>query len=163
MSEIDDLLNQALDVLETYGVSSYFFETEEGEDLIESVTILSKEREEAFCTAYEVSVFLLEGMTSVMKEKSLELNESGFHTTPDGRLITGVIASQDGLQEEALNIIQSAKGPIVLDIYHQVLQPLSLHCPTCSCETEICTYDRVIEKREEYLIKLKEVLGTKDE
>ena len=86
-------------------------------------------------------------------------NEAGFHSTPDGRLITSVVASNDGLQEEALNLIQSAKGHSVIDIYQEVLQPLNLHCPTCACETEIKTYEEVVETREEYLEKLKDVLG----
>jgi len=50
----------------------------------------------------------------------------------------------------------------IIDIYQDVLQPLNLHCPTCSCETEINLYEDVVEKREQYLEKLKEVLGKSD-
>ena len=63
------------------------------------------------------------------------------------------------MQEEALNMIQTARGSEVVDIYQEVLQPLNLHCPTCSCESEIAVYDEVINKREVYLEKLNEVLG----
>ena len=159
---IQELIDQALDILATYGVSPEFFNEDAGFELIESVKIIFEDKEEAFCTGYEVATYLLEGMVSVMKERSLEENESGYHTTADGRLVTSVVASQDGLQEDALTLIQSAKGADVLEIYSNVLQPINLHCPTCNCESEICSYDEVIEKREEYLMKLKEVLGKQD-
>ena len=157
---IQELIDQALDILATYGVSPEFFNEDAGFELIESVKIIFEDKEEAFCTGYEVATYLLEGMVSVMKERSLEENESGYHTTPDGRLVTSVVASQDGLQEEALQLIQSARGADVLEIYHQVLQPLNLHCPTCSCETDITGYDAVFDLREQFLLKLQSVLGT---
>lgn len=158
----DELLNATKDVLVSFGIDVSFWSNDATYDLVESARIISEDREDAFVNSYELAIYFLEGMTSVMKEQASEKNEAGFHTTNDGRLITSVIASQDGLQEQALNLIQNAKGHQVVDIYQEVLQPLNLHCPTCACETEINLYEEVIEKREKYLDKLKEVLGKSD-
>ncbi len=158
----DELIEDSKDLLEGFGIDVLFWEKEASLDLIESARIIFQDKEDAFANPYELAVYFLEGMTSVFKEQSIADNEAGFHTTNDGRLITSVIASQDGLQEESLNLIQNAKGHQVVDVYQEVLQPLNLHCPTCACDTEIATYDEVIEKREQYLVKLKEVLGKSD-
>ena len=61
-----------------------------------------------------------------------------------------------------LATLAASKGHQVIDIYQDILQPLNLHCPTCACETEINLYEEVIDKREQYLEKLKEVLGKSD-
>ena len=155
---IDKLIEQSFEILSSYGVNSYFFTTDAGEELVESVKIVSEDKEDSFCTPFEVAAYLLEGMTSVMKETALE-EDSSFHSTRDGRLITSVCASQDGLQEESLQLVQKARGAEVLEIYHQVLQPLNLHCPTCSCETELANYVEVVELREQFLEKLQNVIG----
>ena len=155
----DDLLDAAIDILKTFGINKTFWADPAAMELIESANIIASDKEDAFVNGYELATYLLEGMTSVFKETALHDNEAGFHSTPDGRLITSVVASNDGLQEEALNLIPSAKGHSVIDIYQEVLQPLNLHCPTCACETEIKTYEEVVETREEYLEKLKDVLG----
>ena len=156
---IEDLIQQSFLLLQNYGVSTSWFGTDAGEELLESARIVASDQKDSFQTPYEVAVYLLEGMTSVLKEQALE-EGAAFHATQDGRLITSVIASQDGLQEEALQLIQSARGADVLEIYHQVLQPLNLHCPTCSCETDITGYDAVFDLREQFLLKLQSVLGT---
>ena len=158
----EELLLATKDILKSFGINDSFWDNDASYDLVESARIIEQDKEDAFVNGYELAVYFLEGMTSVLKEQAISDNEAGFHTTPDGRLITSVIASQDGLQEEALNLIQGARGGQVVDIYQEVLQPLNLHCPTCACETEITMYDKIIEKREEYLMKLKEVLGKTD-
>ena len=158
----DELLDATKDIMTSFGVTDNFWNNDASYDLIESAKIISEDREDAFVNGYELAIYFLEGMTSVMKEEAIADNEAGFHSTNDGRLISSVIASQDGLQERALNLIQNAKGHQVIDIYQDVLQPLNLHCPTCSCETEINLYEDVVEKREQYLEKLKEVLGKSD-
>ena len=158
----EELLLATKDILKSFGINDSFWDNDASYDLVESARIIEQDKEDAFVNGYELAVYFLEGMTSVLKEQAISDNEAGFHTTPDGRLITSVIASQDGLQEEALNLIQGARGGQVVDIYQEVLQPLNLHCPTCACDTEITMYDKIIEKREEYLMKLKEVLGKTD-
>ena len=158
----EELLLATKDILKAFGINDSFWDNEASYDLVESARIIEQDKEDAFVNGYELAVYFLEGMTSVLKEQAISDNEAGFHTTPDGRLITSVVASQDGLQEEALNLIQGARGGQVVDIYQEVLQPLNLHCPTCACDTEITMYDKIIEKREEYLMKLKEVLGKTD-
>ena len=158
----EELLLATKDILKSFGINDSFWDNDASYDLVESARIIEQDKEDSFVNGYELAVYFLEGMTSVLKEQAISDNEAGFHTTPDGRLITSVIASQDGLQEEALNLIQGARGGQVVDIYQEVLQPLNLHCPTCACETEITMYDKIIEKREEYLMKLKEVLGKTD-
>ena len=162
MNNFENILDDAIILLKDIGIGNKFFESSEMLSLVESANIISSDNEEAFCNENELSVFLLEGMISIMKEKALEDNDSGFYATPDGRLITSVSASQDGLQEEALNLIQSARGGEVIDIYQEILQEINLHCPTCSCDTEIMNYEEVIEKRESYLNKLKDVLGKQE-
>lgn len=158
----DDLLDTAIDILKSYGINKKFWSNDAAVELIESANIIANDQEDAFVNGYELAIYLLEGMTSVFKETALHDNEAGYHSTSDGRLITSVLASNDGLQEEAVSLIQKARGSQVVDIYQEVLQPLNLHCPTCTCETEIRTYDEVIDQREEYLLKLKEVLGKQD-
>lgn len=158
----DELLDASKDIMQSIGIGNAFWDNEASYDLVESARIITEDREDAFVNGYELTIFFLEGMTSVIKEQASADNEAGFHTTNDGRFITSVIASQDGLQEKALNLIQGAKGHQVVDIYQEVLQPLNLHCPTCTCETEISLYEEVIDKREQYLEKLKEVLGKSD-
>ena len=155
----DDLLDAAIDILKTFGINKTFWADPAAMELIESANIIASDKEDAFVNGYELATYLLEGMTSVLKEQALE-EGAAFHATQDGRLITSVVASQDGLQEEALQLIQSARGADVLEIYHQVLQPLNLHCPTCSCETDIAGYDAVFDLREQFLLKLQSVLGT---
>ncbi len=158
----DELLDATKDIMISFGLDTSFWSNEATFDLIESARIIANDKEDAFVNGWELALYFLEGMTSVLKEQAIADNEAGFHTTNDGRLITSVIASQDGLQEEALNLIQNAKGHQVVDVYQEVLQPLNLHCPTCACDTEINLYDDVIDKREQYLVKLKEVLGKSD-
>ena len=158
----DDLLDNTKDIMISFGIDSSFWSNEATFELIESARIIAFDKEDAFENGWELALYFLEGMTSVLKEQCIADNEAGFHVTNDGRLITSVIASQDGLQEEALNLIQNAKGHQVVDVYQEVLQPLNLHCPTCACDTEINMYDDIIEKREQYLVKLKEVLGKSD-
>lgn len=158
----DDLLDDTKDIMISFGIDSSFWSNEATFELIESARIIALDKEDAFENGWELALYFLEGMTSVLKEQFIADNEAGFHVTNDGRLITSVIASQDGLQEEALNLIQNAKGHQVVDVYQEVLQPLNLHCPTCACDTEINMYDDIIEKREQYLVKLKEVLGKSD-
>ena len=155
----DELLDATKDIMKSLGIGTNFWNNDASYDLVESARIITEDREDAFVNAYELTIYFLEGMTSVIKEEAIADNEAGFHATNDGRLITSVVASQDGLQERALNLIQNAKGHQVVDIYQEVLQPLNLHCPTCACDTEIKTYEEVVEKREEYLEKLKDVLG----
>lgn len=162
MNNFENVLDDAIDLLKGIGINNRFFETTEMLSLVESANIISADNKEAFCNGSELSIFLLEGFVSIMKEKSLEEENSGFYATPDGRLITSVSASQDGFQEEALNLIQSARGGEVIDIYQEILQGINLHCPTCSCDTEIMNYEEVIEKRESYLNKLKDVLGKQE-
>ena len=160
---VDKLIDDAIEYLEDLGiVPSLFFKGSAGVMIIDSVELIMKDKQDSFKTHEEVAVYLLEGIVSTIKEKALMDNRASFHSTEDGRLITSVIASADTLQEKSLELISNARGEDVMEIYTEILQPLNLHCPTCSCETNIYDYEQVINCREEYLEKLKDVLGKSD-
>mgnify|MGYP001501068928 CR=1 FL=1 len=69
---IEDLIQKSFLLLQNYGVSTSWFGTDAGEELLESARIVASDQKDSFQTPYEVAVYLLEGMTSVLKEQALE-------------------------------------------------------------------------------------------
>tara|TARA_B100001996_G_scaffold381525_1_gene371136 strand:+ start:2446 stop:2928 length:483 start_codon:yes stop_codon:yes gene_type:complete len=154
----DSLLDESFAVMEDFGIDTEFFVTNTGVQLITSMEVVYEEDNESFKSPFELAGVLMEGMISVFKEDSLKEKGASFHTTADGRLVQSVIASQDQLQEWALAYITEAKGPKVIEIYQEVFTDMGLHCPTCSCETKLLTYEEVQTQREEFIEKLRNIL-----
>tara|TARA_B100000287_G_scaffold400115_1_gene419030 strand:- start:275 stop:754 length:480 start_codon:yes stop_codon:yes gene_type:complete len=154
----DQLLDDSFNIIEKFGIDTGFFTTAAGHQLVASMEVVWEEDNDSFHNAYELAGVLMEGMVSVFKEESLRTENAHFHTTADGRLVPSVISSQDGLQEWALAYVTEAKGPKVMEIYQEIFTDMGLHCPTCTCETKLLSHKQVIEQRESFLEKLKDVL-----
>ena len=160
--EFEELLEESITLLKDFGVNKKFWSTSAGIQLIQSLALIKDDDNESFINQYELSGALLEGMTSVFKEEALKKSDAYYHSTADGRLVTSVVASEDGMQENALHLVSSAKGVDVMHIYQEIYSELGLHCPTCSCETRLMNHSEILEKRENYVDKLKEILDDSD-
>ena len=160
MSKFDSIYVDSLDVLSRYGVDKTFFETSAGRQLVNSLALVHAEDKTTFNDANELAGALLDGMVAVYKEQKIADGLGSFLSTPDGRLISTINASQDGLQETILEYVVNAKGKEVMDIYNEIFNKIGLHCPSCSCESRIVDYEELIELRESFLDKLEEILGS---